>query len=82
MARKPRVYTPIEAPEAEPTPAELVADGVVDLKAAAVLCGHGVTWVTEQVEAKRLPAFKLSKKWVIPRRALIAFLAERMQAAS
>lgn len=87
MARGPRDYIPIphvpqQAEPEGPTPEEIVADGVVDLDSAARLCGHGVTWIREQMEAGTFTAFKLAKKWVIPRRQVIDFLAARMIAAA
>ena len=81
MPRKPHNYIPIVHPEPEPaapTPAELVADGVVDLKTAAKLCGHGIRWMQEQVASKRFASFMLGGKRVIPRKALIDFLAAEM----
>lgn len=88
MARKPRNYKPLVADSsagpvstAGQSPAELLADGVVDLKTAAKLCGHGLRWIRDRVREKDLPSFQFEQKRVIPRRAVIAFLAERMQAA-
>ncbi len=84
MARKPREYTPIiHAPApAVPTSAELLADGVVDVKTAANLCGHGRKWIRQQIEANAFPSFLMERKRVIPRRALLLFLAARMEAAA
>lgn len=79
MARKPQ-YAPI-IHAAEESPAELLADGVVDLKTAAQMCGHCRRWIEEQVKTCVIPSFMVDGKRVIPRRGLIRFLAERMKAA-
>ena len=85
MARTRCAYTPITRaePEAtEPTPAELVADGVVDLKTAAKMCGHAATWMKDQVRSGAVASFLLGRRRVIPRRALIDFLAAEMSKAA
>lgn len=84
MARAPRGYVPIlpmtppAVAPAAPTPAELLADGVVDLKTAAEMCGHCLRWITQQIERGELPSFIVKRKRVIPRKAVIDFLASRM----
>lgn len=85
MPRKPHAYTPITRAEpepAEPTPSELVADGVMDVKSAAKFCGHGTTWLKEQLRSGVITSFLTGGRRVIPRRALIDFLAAEMVKAA
>lgn len=85
MARKTHAYTPISRSGPEPTqpsPAELVSDGVVGLKEAARLCGHGVRWVRDQIAANRIASFVMGRRRVIARKVLIDFLAAEMVKAA
>ncbi|WP_439621476.1 hypothetical protein [Gemmata sp.] len=85
MPRKPHAYTPISRAEpepTEPTPAELVADGVIGRRDAARLCGHGLSWMDEQIASGRILSFVLDRRRVIPRKALIDFLAAEMVKAA
>lgn len=59
-------------------PRELVADGLVDVKAAAAFLGIRRAKLYTLLAAGELPSVKIGKSRRIPRRALIEFAAARL----
>lgn len=59
---------------------ELAADGVLSVAEAAVFAGLGLTELYARMNAGTLAYVKLGRRRVIPKRALVAMLAENMVA--
>jgi hypothetical protein len=76
------IITPIPEQSPEPTPAELLADGVLRIREAAAFLGHGRSWLLDQLKAGKLESFMCGGRRVIARRVLVAYLAEQMARAS
>lgn len=57
------------------TPESLVADGAVTVRQAAAFTGLGKTALYDAMDAGRLAYLKVGKRRLIPRRALVKWLA-------
>jgi hypothetical protein len=58
---------------------DLLADGVLKLEDAALFAGTNRTDLYKEMNDGRLPWFKVKKNRVIPKRALIRWLAEKQR---
>lgn len=81
MPRKAPVYTHIEYTPTGGDEADL-ADGVLGVTAAAEFCGHKRSWMEERLALREIPSFLLDRRRVIPKRALVRWLAEEMRKAN
>ena len=80
MPRKPPVLLPIDPGPRELTPEEVCTDGALPIRAAAKFIGIGLSTMRQLVDAKELPSGKVRAKIVVPKRALVLYLAKRIAA--
>lgn len=82
MPRKAPTYTPVHVPEpeapVEPTPTELLADGVLPVNEAARFLGHSRSWLLREINAGTIPSMMFGRRRVIARRVLVAYLTGQM----
>jgi excisionase family DNA binding protein len=64
-----------------PTTEEIAADGAVGVIEAAAFLGVGQSLVWKLIREGQLPTAKIFRRTVIPRAALRAFLASKLEAA-
>jgi excisionase family DNA binding protein len=79
-AKRPRSGGARKAPviPKQPSPAAILADGALSPSTAAALYGGSEALYRKACDDGRLPFTRLGKKRLIPRRALIEFLAKNM----
>lgn len=58
---------------------ELCTEGAVSVAKAAEFIGASRTFVYGEMDAGRLPFIRVGRKRALPRRALVRWLAERME---
>lgn len=80
MPPKPPVYAPIDPGPRELTPEELCADGALQVPAAAAFLGIGRSAVKEMIRTREVPSMIVKGRRVIPKRALVLYLAKQLQA--
>lgn len=73
MPREPTRLRPVPA---ERDPADLLAGGCFSVTEAAKFAGLGRTSIYEAMDSGELPSLKRGRRRLIPKRALIAWLAE------
>ena len=57
---------------------DLVADGTLSVKAAMAFTGMGRRTIEDAVRRGALPVVRLGRRIAIPKKALVQFLAERI----
>ncbi len=80
MPRKPPVLAPIDPGPRELSLEELCADGVLPIRAAAEFIGVGLSTMRELVGEKEVPSLKVRAKVMVPKRALVLYLAKKAAA--
>lgn len=78
MPRKAPVYAPL--PTAQQSSADLLADGVLKVKDAVKFSGLCRDTIYALIREGKLKSFLAGRLRVIPKRALVAYLSELMEA--
>lgn len=83
MARKPApTYTPVDQTPAQSSAERWCADGVLPIPEAAEFAGIYQTLLRNLLGRQVIASFKLGKRRVVPRRALVLYLAGQLRAAA
>ncbi|VTR96063.1 unnamed protein product [Gemmata massiliana] len=80
MPRKPPALTPIDPGPRELTLEEMCTDGALPIRAAAAFIGVGLSTMRQLVDAKEVPSLKVRAKVMVPKRALVLYLAKKVAA--
>lgn len=77
----PRALSAIAPLDADPDAADLCADGAFSVAQAARFCGLKPEGIRPYIARGEIESFKIGSRRVVPRRALVRFLAAKLTAA-
>jgi excisionase family DNA binding protein len=76
---RPLPPIPYEHVDTAPSPVELCRDGCLSLTRALRFSGLTETYLKDLLRSGELPSFKAGKRRLIPRQALVNWLASRLE---